>query len=347
MKLARGALALAALGLVSGLAYVAQQTEASSGPDMVTAAKKLVDALDQGQRAKAVLAFDSPERSKWHFVPLEADGKPTRKGLPLEEMTAEQKKAALALVRAGTSPQGEVAAVTIMSLESILKELEKKGPTRNPEWYFFTVFGTPSKTGNWGWRVEGHHLSLNFTLEGTQVASATPSFFGANPAEIKAGPKKGVRVLDPTEQLAFELFKALDDGQRQAAHREKHFPEPQAQTAKPSLGEPVGLSAAKMTPGQRDTLAKLLKAYTDRMPPDVGAVELKRATDSLDKVHFAFTGAAEHGKAHTYRVHGPTFVIEFLNVQADSAGNPANHIHSVWRHTLGDFGTDKSGKSSG
>src|SRR5204862_6055416 len=122
----------------------------------------------------------------------------------------------------GTSERGDVAAVTIMSLESILRDQEKKGAmVRNPEWYFFTVFGTPGKTGSWGWRVEGHHLSLNFTMEGMQIVSATPNFFGANPAEIKSGAKKGVRVLSPTEELAFELFKALDGEQQKVAHQEK------------------------------------------------------------------------------------------------------------------------------
>jgi hypothetical protein len=175
-----------------------------------------------------------------------------------------------------------------------------------------------------------------------QVVSATPNFYGANPAEIKSGPKKGVRVLEPTEQLAFELFKSLDDGQRQTAHREKPFPEPAAGKANSGVGEPVGLPGAKMTGAQKQTLAKLLKAYTDRMPADIGAHELKRATAAgLDKVHFAFTGAAEQGKGHTYRVQGPTFVIEFLNTQTDGAGNPANHIHSAWRHITGDFGKGK------
>jgi hypothetical protein len=343
MKLTRMALAVVALVLVTGLAYVAQHTE-SSGPDMVVAAQKFVDALSAEQKSKTVFSFDSPERTNWHFVPLESGGKPTRKGLRLEEMSPDQKKAALALLRAGTSKQGDVAAVTIMSLESILHEQEKAGKiTRNPEWYFFTIFGTPSRTGSWGWRVEGHHLSLNLTLEGTQVASSTPNFYGANPAEIKSGPKKGVQPLEPTEKLAFELFKSLDEGQRTVAHRDKPFPEPNAKAPDSKVGEPVGLPASKMTGSQKEMLAKLLKAYTDRMPSDVGAHELKRATSSgLDKIHFAFTGAAEQGKGHTYRVQGPSFVIEFLNMQNDSGGNPANHIHSVWRHIKGDFGLETS-----
>jgi hypothetical protein len=343
MNMTRMALALAALLLVAGLAYVGQQS-GTAAPDMVAAAQGLLDSLTPEQKAKAGVVFDSKERYNWNFVPLQDKEKhSTRKGLPLEDMTPEQKKAALALLRAGTSEQGNLAAVTIMSLEGILRDQEKGGAmVRNPEWYFFTIFGTPSKTGSWGWRVEGHHLSLNFTLEGTQIVSATPHFFGANPAEIKSGPKKGVRPLEPTEELAFALFKSLDTDQAKIAHREKPFGEPGQNTIKPSLAAPEGLSAAKMTASQKDTLSKLLKAYTDRMRPEIGALELKRALGELEQVHFAFTGSPEQGKGHTYRVQGKTFVIEFLNMQADSAGNAANHIHSAWRHIEGDFGKEKS-----
>ena len=341
MKLTRIILAVAALMLVTGLAYVAQQAEGS--PDMVAAAQKFADSLNAEQKAKALVPFDSKERFNWNFVPLQdKEKRSTRKGLPLEDMTADQKKAALALLRTGTSELGGSTAETIMSLEAILREQEKGGAmVRNPEWYFFSIFGTPSKTGSWGWRVEGHHLSLNFTLEGTQIVSTTPHFYGANPAEIKSGAKKGVRPLEPTEQLAFELFKSLDKDQAGIAYQDKAFGEPGQNTIKPNVGEPVGLPAAKMTAGQKETLTKLLKAYTDRMRPDVGKTEFKLATADLDKVHFAFTGAAESGKGHTYRVHGPTILIEFLNMQADSAGNAANHIHSAWRHVAGDFGKGK------
>src|SRR5258708_11613228 len=154
MKLTRMALAVVALALVAGLGYVAQQGD-SSGTNMVAAAEQFLGTLSEEQKSKAVFPFNSPERTNWEFVPVEQKGVPTRKGVRLEEMTIEQRKAALALLRASTSQQGADAATTIMSLEGILLVLESKsGPTRNTGWYFFTVYGTPFKTGNWGWRVE-------------------------------------------------------------------------------------------------------------------------------------------------------------------------------------------------
>ncbi|HZT79392.1 MAG TPA: DUF3500 domain-containing protein, partial [Gemmataceae bacterium] len=225
MKLLRAALAASALAALAGVAYVSQAKE-TPGTKMTGAAQKWLETLNAEQKSKAVFAFDSKERTNWHFVPMQdKDRKPTRKGLPLEEMNADQKKAAMELLRSGTSMAGYDKATTIMSLESILAQLEKpKGGTmvRDPQWYFFTVFGTPAKSGKWGWRVEGHHLSLNFTLEGGKIVSWTPSFFGANPATVKSGDRKGLRTLPQAEDLARELFLSLDDEQKKSAHRKPH-----------------------------------------------------------------------------------------------------------------------------
>jgi len=340
LRLSRLLLALVVLASVGGVAYVGQASE-SSGTKMVDAADKLLASLSAEQKAKATFSFDDKERTNWHFVPLQ-DGsrKPSRKGLRLEEMTAEQQAAAKELVRAGTSPDGYAKATTIMSMEIILKELEKNGSmVRNPGWYFFTIFGTPSKTSKWGWRVEGHHLSLNFVVDGGKVSAATPAFFGANPATLMQGPNKGSRLLPEADDLAKDLFQSLDAEQKTVAFQKEQFPEVQGRTNAPKVGEAKGLPAAKMTEGQRATLLKLLQAYANRMPADIAIAEMNEVREAgLDQVHFAFAGGLEPGKAHTYRIQGPTFVIEFLNIQSDSAQNPANHIHSSWRNIKGDFG---------
>jgi hypothetical protein len=340
MKLLRLALTFLALGLVVGVAYVGQATQ-PAGTKMATAAEKFLASLTPEQKAKATFAFDDKERLNWHFVPLQDSAKKsTRKGVPLEDMTRVQREAALGLLRAGTSAKGYTEATTIMALESILADLEKGGAmVRNPDWYFFTVFGEPLKSGKWGWRVEGHHLSLNFTLDGGKVVSATPAFFGANPATVMAGPKKGQRTLAEAEDLARELFRSLDDEQKKAALQPKQFEEIGGGTPSPRVGEPKGLAAARMTDKQHALLVKLIESYANRLPPDIAERQLTEVKEAgIDKVHFAFAGGAEPGQPHTYRVQGPTFVIEFLNVQADSARNPANHIHSAWRALKGDFG---------
>src|SRR5438132_7707709 len=311
MKLRRMILALTLVAFFVGVAHVAQTTE-TAGVRMTVAAEKFVGTLEKEKRAKATFDFDDKERTNWFFTPQQDQAKnPTRKGLPLVEMTDAQKKAALALVAAGTSAAGKSKATTIMSLEALLRELEKGGRlVRNPEWYFFTVFGTPSKTGKWGWRVEGHHLSLNFTVDGGKVVSATPAFFGANPATVLQGPRKGTRTLPEADDLAKELFRTLDEDQKKIAYQQKAFPEVEGQTPAPHPGEPKGLPAAKMTEMQRGLLLRLLQAYASRMPADVAEADMSEVHKAgLDQIRFAYSGGIEFGKPHRHRLQGPTFLI--------------------------------------
>lgn len=345
MKFVRLMLAPAALVLLAAVATIAQVSN-PAGTRMVAAAQKLLDGLTADQKAKAAFPFDSPERLKWAFVPLQdAQKRPTRKGLRFEEMTAPQREAALALLQSGTSDKGYQQATAIMSLETILADLEKGGRNvRDPAWYFVTVFGSPAASGKWGWRIEGHHLSLNYLVADGKVDSATPAFFGANPATVLAGPRQGLRAIPDVDDLARELYRSFDDGQRRQAEQpaaklpRKQFPEVDAHEAA-KVGEREGVPASAMTEAQRSLLDKLLHAYIDRLPGDVAAAELDRIRQAgTDKVYFAFAGGTEKGQPHTYRLQGPTFVAEFLNIQEDSAKNPANHIHSAWRHLPKDFG---------
>ena len=178
---------------------------------MTETAGRFLAALSPEQRAKATFQFSDDERLNWHFIPK------VRQGLTLGEMTPYQRHLANALLAAGLSQRGYIKAVTIMSLEDVLKTLENdRGDVRNPEKYHFTVFGTPSDTGTWGWRVEGHHLSQNYTVANGQVVDG-PSFFGANPAEVRLGPRRGLRALAGEDDLGFEVIQALDEAQQKIA----------------------------------------------------------------------------------------------------------------------------------
>lgn len=344
MKLLRLFLVLATIGGLSAIAFVAKE-EAPVTAQMTDAADRLLASFDDEQKKKALFEFDDKHRVEWFFTPQQNSETrmATRKGLRFEELTSEQRKLALDLLKTGTSATGYNQAITIMSLEKILREIEPKkatGMVRNPDWYFISVFGKPSKTGKWGWRFEGHHLSVNFTVDRGQITSVTPFFFGANPAEVKTGAKKGLRALPEIEDRARELIKSFDDDQKKAAYRgEKAFPEIAEKAAAAKPGDPVGIMGSVLNDKQKETLLSLINAYTDRMPEQIGAAELSTArTAGMDKVFFAYTGDPTPGKGYTYRVHGPSFLVEFLNVQTDGSGNPANHIHSVWRHLPADFG---------
>jgi hypothetical protein len=340
--LPRFLLLLAAVSLVSG-AFMVGQASKSSAAKMADAATKFLGTLSAEEKKIATFTMDDPHRTAWYFTPQQdKDKNPTRKGLRLEKMTAQQKEAVVDLLRVGLSAKGHKQASAIMETEALLAELEGKNGAmvRNPGWYFVSIFGEPSATGKWGWRVEGHHLSVNYTIDKGEVVSATPLLFASNPAEVKAGDKKGQRTLAEIEDVAKELIKTLTDEQQKAAKQAKQFPEIKEGQPKAGVGDPVGIPATKLTDDQNKTLMKLVEAYADRLPSDVAAAEMKRVKDAgPGKIYFAYCVEEDKpGKPYTYRVHGPTFVIEFLNVQGDSARNPANHIHSGWRTLPQDFG---------
>ena len=298
---------------------------------MSDTANAFLASLTAEQKGKAMFAFEDDERKNWHFIPK------VRKGLPLKQMSHEQRHLAHALLSAGVSQQGYQKAMSIMSLEDILRQLEKDtAGRRDPEQYFFSIFGTPSEGGTWAYRVEGHHLALNWTIAKNRVASS-PMFFGTNPAEIKEGPRKGLRVLGREEDLGRELRVALTAEQvKTAVVAEVAYKDifTMADRVAALKGQPNGLSAGK----QREMLAALLDEYVSNVPEQAAATRAAQVKAAGTNLYFAWAGTAAKGEGQYYRVQGPTFLVEYDNTQ-----NNNNHVHSVWRDYAGDFGVDLLG----
>ncbi|HET9361281.1 MAG TPA: DUF3500 domain-containing protein [Vicinamibacterales bacterium] len=325
-------LALVVLAALGGAIVQAQRTSPSAS--MATAAERFLASLTPEQRQQATFAFDSAERLRWHFVPQFE-----RNGLMVKAMTEPQRKAAHELLKTGLSDRGYTTYTQIMQLESILRETEKgSGPVRDPENYRFSIFGTPAAKGTWGWRVEFHHISLHFSVVNGTAISSTPSFAGANPAEVREGPQKGHRTLGLLEDTARTLVTALDAGQRKTAiFNEVALNDiVTGNTLDINPLSPAGLPAFAMTPAQREMLSKVLDAYAGLMAPEIAADRMaKIKIAGMDNITFAWAGSIERGQRHYYRVQGPTFLIEFDNSQ-----NNGNHVHSIWRDFRGDFGRD-------
>jgi hypothetical protein len=303
---------------------------------MAEAASNLLASLTPEQRAKATFQFTEDERLNWHFVPQ------PRKGIPLLDMTPTQRHLANALLSAGLSQRGYIKATTIMSLEEVLRILEKdSGERRNPEKYYFTIFGTPSDQSAWGYRVEGHHLSLNFTVVKGKVMDA-PMFLGANPAQVRQGPREGLRALAAEEDLGRELLDSLDTEQRKVAIVDGTAYKDilTGASRKASLeGQPSGLAASKLNAKQFESLMVLLSEYANNVPEQLAVRRLEQIKRAGKNLHFAWAGSGERGAPHYYRVQSPEFLIEYDNTQ-----NGANHIHTVWRDFNGDFGLDLLGE---
>jgi hypothetical protein len=301
----------------------------------ITAMKSAADAflgtLDDAKRAKAVFPFAGEARENFKFTPQE------RTGLPLKEMDEAQNAAAMKLLEAALSEKGKLKAMQVITLEGVLRELEKKPEYRDPGKYYVSVFGKPGDAKGWGWKFEGHHLALNYPVVGAKIA-VTPSFFAANPAEVREGQHKGLRVLAAEEDLAMALANVLvEGGKKEVIFSEKAPGEIlTAENRKVTALEPVGLVAGDMTDAQKKALRELISEYVSRHRKDLADADMAAIDKAgFDKIRFGWAGGTKRGEAWYYRVQGPTFLMEAANTQ-----NNANHIHATWRSFEGDFGRD-------
>jgi hypothetical protein len=303
---------------------------------MSDAAKVFLASLPPDLKARVTFSFADEERYNWHFIPRE------RKGVAFREMAPGPRQLAHALLAAGLSQQGVIKADTVMSLDQVLKEIEVNPVNeRDPEKYYFSIFGEPSETGTWGYRVEGHHLSLNFTIVNGRVASS-PSFFGANPAEVRGTSRNGLRTLKREEDLGRDLVKGLTNEQRAIAlvDKEAYKDIITFNSRKAALeGKPSGLAFAKLTAKQREMLDALVAEYANDFPPTIAEARMEQYHKTQNNLFFAWAGGIEKGQPHYYRIQTPAFLIEY-----DDTQNEANHIHSVWRDFNGDFGVDLLGE---
>ena len=299
---------------------------------MAAAALAFLNALPPDTRRRAQFAVSDKERLNWHYVPRR------REGVAFKDMPAPARTAAHELMKSSLSGVGYGKAVNVIRLEDVLRRLETFGLMRDPDNYAFSVFGTPGPSAPWGWRVEGHHLSLNFTLVPDRPLAMTPAFLGTNPALVPSGPMQGLRTLAAEQDLGRALAQSLREAQRA-----------RAVIAVDSLGDivsgpgradslatPVGLAVLDMTVEQRAQTERLVEEYVKNMRPELAEQELARMRQADPSViRFAWAGPIEPGRAHYYRLHGPTLLIEYDNSQ-----NDANHIHSVWHDPRRDFGLD-------
>jgi hypothetical protein len=303
--------------------------------DVTKTANAFLTSLDSRLISKAQFTFDHDERFNWHFVPRE------RKGVSLHDLNAEQRRAAFALLRASLSVQGYQKATGIIELENVLREIEGRGPNdtyRDPLNYYFSIFGKPSSTEPWGWRLEGHHVSINFSSEKGQIVSSTPTFWGSNPGMVSNGEKKGTRVLKLETDLAFSLLNSLSKEQLKIARfSETALPEIVSfNNRKATALQPAGLTFPEMNKTQQEALLQLLDVYVGNYQLGFSQKlmdKIKKA--GIEKLSFAWAGSMQPGAGHYYRIQGPMLLIEYDNTQ-----NNGNHIHTTVRDLTNDFAED-------
>lgn len=322
--------------LTAACAIPAQAYDEQSTPGMAMTAKAsaFLNSLDEDQRTKATFDYNDPERQNWHFIPKE------RPGVALWDLEGDSAKAAEMFVATGLSAAGYEKILQVRSLEEVLYLFEKgeeqeRRLKRHPHKYSICIFGTPARKGTWGWRFEGHHISLNYTVTDGVIVSSTPEFIGANPGLIDAGPGRSLRVLGMRENLGRQILKACPQDKQNTLWISRKAPGeirgPGA--AQPVVAEAEGLKYSEMTSEQQGLLKKLLAQYLKAAPVTVVKRRMQAITNSgMDNITFGWWGGSELNEPHHYVVQGKTFVIEYNNTQ-----NKANHVHSFWRNLEGDF----------
>lgn len=330
----RRAFALAAACAAMPLAR-AQTAPASTA---AVAAQRLLDATSPAQRTLLLHPFTDAARSDWHYTPRSRDG------LPWKAMSAAQRDATTALLRSALNEQGLEKVRALMALEITLRELESFGLNRDPENYAVAVYGTPGAPG-WGWRIEGHHLSLHFSLEGERYVATLPQFFGANPAVVPrdvgdGAPRAGFRLLGSEEDLARQWLASLNAAQRsRAVFDARPYGDIVSRNASRARAlDAVGLPFGDMDAAQQALALKLVAAFADHLQPELAQARLARLRAApLESIRIGWAGSTQPREPHYFRIQGTSFLIEY-----DNSGG--NHVHSVWRDFDGDFGRDVLGE---
>ena len=324
--------------IINSLGIFAQK---NTNQKALSATQSFLKTLDNEKRSKAFFPYDTDERRSWFFVPIE------RKGLPLMDMNEEQKNAAINLINATLSESAKKTTLAIMQLEIILKQIEKLAPENNrrhPGKYYFSVFGTPDPQKLWGWRIEGHHVSLNFSSENGKIISGTPLFLGSNPAIIPEGyPEAGKQLIKQEETLGIDLLRSFSEEQLKKVIVSDKSPTEifSSNTAHflKSDSLKMGISFTEMNKIQQQKLVKLISLYVERYPFGFANEFMEKIEKAgLNKLTFVWMGAkdAKIGNGgHYYRIQNPVLFLEYDNTQ-----NNANHVHTVIRDLTNDFGED-------
>jgi hypothetical protein len=309
----------------------------SNAQDLSPYANKFLNSLNPELKKEASFPFDHSERFNWHFVPRE------RVGPTFHDFDKKQTRHALNLMKASLGKAGKAKAAAIFELENVLREVEDRPENdtyRDPLNYHFSIFGQPAADNVWGWRLEGHHLSLNFSSEDGTITSSTPSFMGSNPGIVLSGLNMNRQVLAEETNFGFELLHSLNESQKKQAVFADEAPADiiTSNDRKAKILNQPGIKGSELQPNQLDLLKKLVGVYLSRYTAEYQERLMARIEESGWKsLSFSWAGSETNsvGQPHYYSIQGADLLIEYDNIQ-----NNASHVHAVVRDLQNDFGGD-------
>jgi hypothetical protein len=318
--------ALAGASAFSHTPLVAAEPGLAPAADLIARTDEFLASLAPDQRQAASFAWDGKEWRGWNYFGSRDFIKP---GLRLEQMSAPQKEAAWDVLASVLSSAGLEKAKNVMTLQDVLAAQGNGAGTRSSERFSFAVFGSPAPTRSWGFRIEGHHLSLSIAVRDGRIIAVTPSSFSANPNRVVTGKHAGLVTLKAEEALARRLYGDLAPNLQERARL--------SETALSNIlsyagreranDQKVGIAAAALSSGQRELLWQIIETYTaEHLSPALASAQKARViAGDREAVHFAWYGPNLAEKAFGYRVIGDGFVIELGSVDA-----AAQHLHTIY-----------------
>ncbi|MEM9280941.1 MAG: DUF3500 domain-containing protein [Verrucomicrobiota bacterium] len=311
--------------------YTPTVSDTPTPEKMAAAAATFLEALDSVRRSEASLPYDSAEKALWTNVPPRGP----QGGVRLGDLNADQLELACNLLATVLSAQGYFKAINIPLADDRLLRNGERRPGFGAEDYWLAIFGTPSATEPWALQFDGHHLAINLAFQGEGM-SMSPTFIGTQPRgfELKGEAVEPMRGKDAT---ALGLLRTLGESQQEAAILGKTRGNLVAGAGRDGrVPEPVGVSAGSFNEGQKAALMSVIQLYVEDLP---GAFAKRRLTElekEIPEMTFAWWGPATDGGDYSYRIQGPTLIIEYAG--QDLGGDPHDHLHSIYRDPTNEYG---------
>ena len=294
--------------------------------DLAHTAEELIASSEKQKDAPLTYPFEDPSRENWHFFPNWSG----RTGVPLYRLSAEQRLLVKKMVELLLSEDGFLEYENLRLIHGIRKDLNASDNLMHR--YSISIFGKPSEKSTWGWRLEGHHLSLNCTLVNGQSFSVTPSFWGASPVRVSNGKYAGLELFEQEHKLSLKLIKSLSDSQKQQAEVDSgNGPEAVSRVSREDYKNLPGIPFLELSEGQQNWLEQIVLLFAEKYRPAI-VEQINNHKKIFDPSTLRFSYAfSSRGYISYFCIITSEYLIEF-----DNQGG--NHIHSVWRDFDGDFG---------
>jgi hypothetical protein len=319
----------------------------SYAKELQLVATDILDSMTDLQKKRVLFDMKDSARVQWNNLPI---GLRARVGVNIGSMTEGQRIQLHRLISVSLSSQGYLKSTAVFHMDNLLNlmydTLKARGKVdertykflMDLKWthknFYLAFFGDPRSGNNWGYKIEGHHLSLNFTVLNGKV-SVTPFFIGSDPAEYRILEYAGWRILGQEDDLGLKLVNSFTPDMRKRATWDTVVPGDiitAAESGKRLINN-WGVKVSEMNAAQQDLVARIIREYVFNFEWEKANEEYNKIMKAgLKDIYFGWIGPYTEDKSHYFMLNGPTFLIEM--------DNRGNHIHTIWREKGNEYGED-------